>query len=433
MSSDSPVESQSQDININIKGPSELKLSITISPEKTVRDLKVAIAERSDAEADRQRLIYSGKVLKDEEPLSMYKIQSNHTIHMVKGAARPSGSGAASSSASSAQPLPTMQAGQNPTDPLTVLNGPMGHGVMAGFNPFAGMGMNMNDPNMMQGMLDSPQFLQQMSTMMSNPGIMDQLLQSDPNLRNMAPFMRQMLQSDEFRQRLANPDFLRQMFQMSQTMRSAGMVPGAGGAGMFGGGLPPAGGAAPNPNSGNLFEQAAATGAGGSGPAAGGMGGMGGNAFNPLASLFGGGAWPAPGGATPGTAAGTEGAAGTGGGATGTGATATAGAGGNAPPFGMIDPNLISQLLGAPGGLWGGPGPLGGGGSYGGFGGDFGAATNASTPAAGGPSPEERFQVQLQQLNEMGFTNASQNVRALLATGGNVNAAIEYILGGGGL
>ena len=39
----------------------------------------------------------------------------------------------------------------------------------------------------------------------------------------------------------------------------------------------------------------------------------------------------------------------------------------------------------------------------------------------------------LQQLNDMGFFNASQNIRALQATGGNVHAAIEYILGGGGL
>lgn len=78
---------------------------------------------------------------------------------MVKGAARPaagsgsgSGSGAAGASSSSAgvqaQRLPSMQAGQNPTDPLTVLNGPMGHGVLAGFNPFADMGLNANDPNM---------------------------------------------------------------------------------------------------------------------------------------------------------------------------------------------------------------------------------------------------------------------------------------------
>ena len=33
----------------------------------------------------------------------------------------------------------------------------------------------------------------------------------------------------------------------------------------------------------------------------------------------------------------------------------------------------------------------------------------------------------------MGFTNATQNIRALLATGGNVHSAIEYILNGGGL
>lgn len=67
----------------------------------------------------------------------------------------------------------------------------------------------------------------------------------------------------------------------------------------------------------------------------------------------------------------------------------------------------------------------------GGFGGGFG--TEPQSTAAETRPPEERFQVQLQQLQEMGFTNASQNVRALLATGGNVQSAVEYILGGGGL
>ena len=41
-------------------GPSELKLQITITTDKTVRELKEAIADKSDVEADRQRLIYSG-------------------------------------------------------------------------------------------------------------------------------------------------------------------------------------------------------------------------------------------------------------------------------------------------------------------------------------------------------------------------------------
>ena len=41
-------------------GPSELKLQITIATDKTVAELKEAIAEKSDVTADRQRLIYSG-------------------------------------------------------------------------------------------------------------------------------------------------------------------------------------------------------------------------------------------------------------------------------------------------------------------------------------------------------------------------------------
>ena len=90
-----------------------------------------------------------GRVLKDEDELSTYKIQSGHTIHMVKGVARTQ-----QAEGSSTQRLPTMAAGQNPSDPLTILNTPMAHGAMAGFNPFADMGLNPNDPNMVRR--DSP-------------------------------------------------------------------------------------------------------------------------------------------------------------------------------------------------------------------------------------------------------------------------------------
>lgn len=43
-----------------VKGPSELKLDIDISTDKTVLELKEAIAAKSDVEKERQRLIYSG-------------------------------------------------------------------------------------------------------------------------------------------------------------------------------------------------------------------------------------------------------------------------------------------------------------------------------------------------------------------------------------
>ncbi|XP_029361209.1 ubiquilin-4 [Echeneis naucrates] len=51
--------------------------------------------------------------------------------------------------------------------------------------------------------------------------------------------------------------------------------------------------------------------------------------------------------------------------------------------------------------------------------------------AGGGPSlqsPEVRFQQQLDQLSAMGFINREANLQALIATGGDVSAAIERLL-----
>lgn len=45
------------------------------------------------------------------------------------------------------------------------------------------------------------------------------------------------------------------------------------------------------------------------------------------------------------------------------------------------------------------------------------------------PIPEVRFQQQLEQLNAMGFLNREANLQALIATGGDINAAIERLLG----
>ncbi|XP_053558425.1 ubiquilin-1 [Bombina bombina] len=44
-------------------------------------------------------------------------------------------------------------------------------------------------------------------------------------------------------------------------------------------------------------------------------------------------------------------------------------------------------------------------------------------------NPEIRFQSQLEQLSAMGFINREANLQALIATGGDINAAIERLLG----
>uniref|UniRef100_A0A3B3DEI1 Ubiquilin 4 n=1 Tax=Oryzias melastigma TaxID=30732 RepID=A0A3B3DEI1_ORYME len=49
--------------------------------------------------------------------------------------------------------------------------------------------------------------------------------------------------------------------------------------------------------------------------------------------------------------------------------------------------------------------------------------------AGGTQTPEVRFQTQLEQLSAMGFINREANLQALIATGGDINAAIERLLG----
>lgn len=46
--------------------------------------------------------------------------------------------------------------------------------------------------------------------------------------------------------------------------------------------------------------------------------------------------------------------------------------------------------------------------------------------------PEELYATQLSQLQEMGFFDTRENIQALIATAGNVHAAVERLLGNPG-
>ncbi|KAI3462313.1 hypothetical protein Pfo_018976 [Paulownia fortunei] len=58
-----------------------------------------------------------------------------------------------------------------------------------------------------------------------------------------------------------------------------------------------------------------------------------------------------------------------------------------------------------------------------GTGGGFPAPNRSQVP------PEELYATQLSQLQEMGFFDTQENIRALIATAGNVHAAVERLLG----
>ncbi|KAI9677210.1 MAG: hypothetical protein M1829_002784 [Trizodia sp. TS-e1964] len=399
-------------VTFHVKSSSDQKFTLTIPLSTNVADLKTKLAgsEYADVPADRQRLIYSGRVLKDHDILSTYKIKDGHTIHLVKGAASNHRQNPANQSSESSNPptaatgVPNGMAAGTGNNPLAALTGARfaGLGGLPGvdlFGPNGGMGAP-PDPERMINMLQNPQFASTMNEALQNPQVLDAMFQQSPALRGMGPQVRQMLESPELRRMLLNPEILRQMSQMS---RGLGMLgPGASGNQAF-----PAPGATGNADSTtdetglqNSTTQAAPEGAtvpnsyalfGANMQAAG----------NPFANMFG---FPPPSA----TSAASQDPL----------ATSFPNAGvtpNQMPPY--LQGLLASMAAENQGGAQ--PGPFN----------FFGGGVPSQTPAPVDTRPvAERYATQLGQLNDMGFCDFDQNIAALTRTGGNVNGAIEYLL-----
>lgn len=172
---------------------------------QTVLALKETVATALSIPVSQQRLIFRGKVLKDENSLEFYEIAEGLTIHLVKGAAKPAETtptaapvatpSAAPSATPFAPPAANPFAAQAPF-PAFGAN-PYGAG-MGGAGMGMGMGMDMNrmqeemmrnpqmmqqimNSPMMQGMLDNPEMLREI--MLNNPQ-MQAMLDSNPHVRH---------------------------------------------------------------------------------------------------------------------------------------------------------------------------------------------------------------------------------------------------------
>lgn len=77
-------------LNITVKGPSDTKLLVSVSAASSVADLKLLVADALVAagsdriEPAQQRLIYSGRVLKDEEVVVKYGLKDGNVVHLVR-------------------------------------------------------------------------------------------------------------------------------------------------------------------------------------------------------------------------------------------------------------------------------------------------------------------------------------------------------------
>ena len=118
-------------VTFNIKSSADAKYVITMPLTTTVLELKQKLSgsDYADIPPDRQRLIYSGRVLKDADSLASYKIKEGNTVHLVKGAAsnqKQTPATGASSTTGGSQPatgVPTNLAAGTGRDPLAALTG----------------------------------------------------------------------------------------------------------------------------------------------------------------------------------------------------------------------------------------------------------------------------------------------------------------------
>ncbi|UJR23843.1 hypothetical protein I4U23_026818 [Adineta vaga] len=221
---DAPVVSPKSETTSNsmlklaIKTPKEKK-DISIDASATVKQLKDQVANEFSTSNDQICLIYSGKILKDDEDLKKHDIKDGVTIHLVirapksdttsNGSATPT----ATSPGTQAETHPTATQQPNPTGTF-----PFGLGAFPGMGNLNFANTNfgdmqqqlqqqiMNNPGQIRQLMDSPVI----QSITGNPDLLRSLLLSNPQIRDL------MERNPEISHLLNNPDLLRQTMEFAR-------------------------------------------------------------------------------------------------------------------------------------------------------------------------------------------------------------------------
>ena len=442
----STSEETEQQITFNVKSSGEQKYVLTMPLSQTIADVKqkLSTSEYASLPPERQRLIYSGRVLKDNDTVGSCKIKDGNTVHLVRGAESNSRQNPANQPGSAAVPPVAGQPANNvpsnfatgtgASNPLAQLTGARYagfHGLpgMDAFGADGGMGAPPSQDDILR-LLEDPNFASQMNEAMNNPAVLD-MMRNNPMIRN-NPIARQAIEDPNFRRMMMSPDVIRMQMQMQRAM--------GGGDGSNAFPMPGATDTTPSNTTDNAAAGANTTTTANQENAAGAnqTNAAGGN---PFAALFGGGG-----------GMGNAGADGT----QQNQANPLAGLLGNADgsnqqnnPMAqmtqqlMQNPQMMQNMMQMMNGMNQAPNNTGNAdgstntdGSqnqnqnpFGGFN-PFLMGGMPQEPAAPPDNrpPEERYENELRQLNDMGFYEFERNVQALRRSGGSVQGAVEYLL-----
>ncbi|CAF1093914.1 unnamed protein product [Rotaria sp. Silwood1] len=200
---------------LTIKTPKEKK-DISIDATSTIKQLKDLVANEFNTSIDQICLIYSGKILKDDEDIKKHDIKDGVTVHLVIRAPKqdtttndstsPTFSRVQREAPTRPTPTPTQQ--PNPTGTF-----PFGLGGMPGMDNLNFTDMQqqlqqqiMSNPAQLRQLMDSPV----VQSITSNPDLLRSLLLSNPQIRDL------MERNPEISHLLNNPDLLRQTMEFAR-------------------------------------------------------------------------------------------------------------------------------------------------------------------------------------------------------------------------
>ncbi|XP_022751535.1 ubiquitin domain-containing protein DSK2b-like isoform X2 [Durio zibethinus] len=186
-------------VTINIRCSNGSKFSLQINLDSTVDSFKTVLARNCDIPADHQRLIYKGRILKDDQTLQSYGLEADHTVHLVRGFGLPpttNAAGSISSGASNTAQTNTSAVGSDEAGALGAGGAGLGASLLpglglGGLGGSAGLlGAGLPDFEQVQQQLTrNPNFMREIMNMpavqniMNNPEIMQNLIMNNPQMR----------------------------------------------------------------------------------------------------------------------------------------------------------------------------------------------------------------------------------------------------------
>lgn len=198
-SADTSDTSGETQVTIHIRCSNGSKFSVKTSLQSTVSAFKDVLAQNCDVPAENQRLIYKGRILKDDQTLESYSLQADHTVHMVRGLPPTSANATGANNVGGANTTPGAARGLGSNE-----GGGLG-GAGLGASLFPGLGINGLGGNGGSGGLFGagiPEFEQMQQQLTQNPNMMREIMNM-PAIQNL----------------VNNPDIMRNMIMSNPQMR----------------------------------------------------------------------------------------------------------------------------------------------------------------------------------------------------------------------